>query len=132
MILRSLLIAAVVNGCSASDAPSQGGTASFAAARIPSDGMTDFGGASPIRPESWFDDFDWPETQYLPATVDVEFVITAIGRAERCVVKRTSYPSIGKRVCAIVVDEAKFNPPRALNGKPRATHARMRWKFDIR
>ncbi len=130
MIQRLLFAAALVAGSSASDASSQD---------VPTNAVTDrqlgekgdFGGATPINPTSWLKDFVGPEIQYLPAVVDVEFVITAAGRVERCVVKKAEYASIGEEACTALVKGARFKPA---TGGPRraakATHGRMRLRIE--
>jgi hypothetical protein len=130
MIRLPLFAATLIAGCSASDALSQ---------NVPTNAVTesqlgekgDFGGAIPINPTSWLKDFGGPEIQYLPAVVDVEFVITAAGRVERCVVEKAEYASIGDEVCAALVKGARFKP--ATGGTHRmakATHGRMRLRIE--
>jgi len=92
---------------------------------------TDFGGAIPGSPKRWFDGLDYPEIRYLPEAVSVAFDIDASGATKNCVaVEPISARRFGEKVCAALERNARFLPARSASGKPIATRARTRIRFE--
>ena len=89
--------------------------------------------ARPIEPQTWIAPSDFASTLEITerVTVGVSISIGASGDATACkITKPTNYPEIDDRICALLVQRAKFEPALSFAGEPIASRYSTRISYD--
>jgi TonB family protein len=101
----------------------------------PADAFTEFGGASPVSPNSWLTNDDYPVAALRAGEqgwVGIAFDISARGTAGGCTVIETSGSArLDADTCTLFMRRARFLPAADSDGKPIATRGKTRYRWLI-
>lgn len=89
--------------------------------------------ARPIQPQTWIAPSDFASTLEITerVTVGVSISIAESGEATACkITQPTNYAEIDERICALLVERAKFEPAVNFAGEPIASLYNTRISYD--